>query len=166
MQQQQQDTTSRAIVRSRSRDVVVVVSTRNKNNAQGHATATTATFGTMVKKFMEKRSNLKPGSANRAALPAPPIQIFSDSEPKKMKKVGNLATLHRKLFHKGGNGGSTSSSSADRSNAKALTEVKSNTRTLAMVLRSERELLTLTKEYEEEIQELRLLVEEKNREVK
>ncbi|THG05045.1 hypothetical protein TEA_027717 [Camellia sinensis var. sinensis] len=48
---------------------------------------------------------------------------------------------------------------------KALTEVKSNTRTLAMVLRSERELLSQKKEQEVEITDLKLMVEEKNREV-
>ncbi|KAK4373648.1 hypothetical protein RND71_009032 [Anisodus tanguticus] len=50
-------------------------------------------------------------------------------------------------------------------NKKALTEVKANTRTLAMVLRSERELLSMNKEHENQIVELKLLVEEKNREV-
>lgn len=53
----------------------------------------------------------------------------------------------------------------DEITKKALTEVKSNTRTLAMVLRSERELLSLNKEQGEQIAELRVLVEEKNREV-
>lgn len=52
-----------------------------------------------------------------------------------------------------------------RSSRKALTEVKENTRTLAMVLRSERELLSLNKEQKHQIQEIKLLLEEKNQEV-
>ncbi|KAL2475768.1 hypothetical protein Adt_36504 [Abeliophyllum distichum] len=52
-----------------------------------------------------------------------------------------------------------------KSSKKALTEVKGNTRTLAMVLRSERELLSLSKEHEEQIAEFKLLLAEKNREV-
>lgn len=43
--------------------------------------------------------------------------------------------------------------------------MKANTRSLAMVLRSERELLGQCKEQELEITELKLTVEEKNREV-
>ncbi|EAZ28599.1 hypothetical protein OsJ_12586 [Oryza sativa Japonica Group] len=51
---------------------------------------------------------------------------------------------------------------------KALTEVKNggNTRTFAMVLRSERELLTQSKEQEDEIAGLRLQLEQKDTEVK
>lgn len=52
---------------------------------------------------------------------------------------------------------------------KALTEVKNsgnaNTRTLAMVLRSERELLSQSKEQDDEIAALRLQLENKDREV-
>nr|CAD1841592.1 unnamed protein product [Ananas comosus var. bracteatus] len=55
--------------------------------------------------------------------------------------------------------------SGDRAATKALTEAKANTRTLAQVLRSERELLSQNKEYEAEMSELRLLLEERNREV-
>jgi hypothetical protein len=48
-----------------------------------------------------------------------------------------------------------------------LTEAKvnSNTRTLAMVLKSERELLSANKEQELEIDKLKLMLEDKNREV-
>lgn len=104
---------------------------------------------------MEKRSNLKPGSADRTALVVPADLIAEDL--KKAAKGSNFSALHRRLFQKGG--------SADPTAGKALMDVKSNTRTLAMVLRSERELLSQNKEYEADITELRLLIEEKNREV-
>ncbi|KAL5217812.1 hypothetical protein ABZP36_018496 [Zizania latifolia] len=70
---------------------------------------------------------------------------------------GKLPGLSRKLFQKG----------PSESKKKALTEVKNsgNTRTLAMVLRSERELLTQSKEQEDEIAALRLQLEQKDREV-
>ncbi|XP_010252734.1 PREDICTED: uncharacterized protein LOC104594226 [Nelumbo nucifera] len=110
----------------------------------------------MVKKFMEKRSMPKTGS-NKTQLIIPADFIAED-----LKKTGakgsTFSALPRKLFQKG-------SSATHRIEAKALTEVKSNTRTLAMVLRSERELLTQNKEYEMEISELKLMLEEKNREV-
>lgn len=157
------DTTSRAmIVRTRSGDVVPTTTAKN-GNKNSHGT----TFGTMVKKFMEKRSNLKPGSSDRktAALPLPAnlVAVAAAEEVKNKKKkheegkASNLTALHRKLFQKAG-GGSPA--------GKALTEVKANTRTLAMVLRSERELLNQRKVYDDEIQELRLLLVEKDREVR
>ncbi|MED6202823.1 hypothetical protein PIB30_109445, partial [Stylosanthes scabra] len=65
------------------------------------------------------------------------------------------SSLQKKLF-----GGKVQSSEV-----KALTEVKGNTRTLAMVLRSERELLTMNKEQEGEICQLKILLDEKNKEV-
>ncbi|WOL00973.1 hypothetical protein Cni_G09686 [Canna indica] len=112
-------------------------------------------FGSMVKKLMEKRSNSKPGSAGRTALVVSPDMIADDL--KKGAKGSHFSAMSRKLYQKGG--------SAERTADKALTEVKTNTRTLAMVLRSERELLTQNKEYEAEISELHLLIEEKNREI-
>ncbi|XP_028089246.1 uncharacterized protein LOC114289681 [Camellia sinensis] len=78
--------------------------------------------------------------------------FIAEDLKKTAKKGSNLGGLNRKLFGKG-------------SEMKALTEVKSNTRTLAMVLRSERELLSQKKEQEVEITDLKLMVEEKNREV-
>lgn len=65
-----------------------------------------------------------------------------------------MGTLQRKLFGK------------EKEKVKALTEVKgNNTRTLSMVLRSERELLSMNKDQEIEISELKFQLEEKNREV-
>lgn len=104
---------------------------------------------------MEKRSNPKPGSAGRAALVVPSDPIAEDL--KKGAKGSHFSALSRKLFQKGG--------TAERTTVKALMETKTNARTLAMVLRSERELLTQNKEYEAEISELRLLIEEKNQKV-
>ncbi|CAI9783985.1 unnamed protein product [Fraxinus pennsylvanica] len=80
---------------------------------------------------------------------------------KNAKKGAGLSGLHKKLF-KGSSGGAKR---GDESSKNALTEVKGNTRTLGMVLRSERELLSLCKENEEQMAELKLLLEEKNREV-
>ncbi|KAF8376746.1 hypothetical protein HHK36_005787 [Tetracentron sinense] len=108
----------------------------------------------MVRKFMEKRSNPK-ATANQTALVIPADFIAEDLK-KTRAKCSNLTDFHRKLFQKG-------SSATGRNEMKALTEVKSNTRTLAMVLRSERELLNQNKEYETEIAELKLMLEEKNR---
>ncbi|CAD5194755.1 unnamed protein product [Musa acuminata subsp. malaccensis] len=112
-------------------------------------------FGSMVRKLMEKRSNPKPGSASRAALVVPSDPIAEDL--KKGAKGSHFSALSRKLFQKGG--------TAERTTVKALMETKTNARTLAMVLRSERELLTQNKEYEAEISELRLLIEEKNQKI-
>lgn len=136
---------SHALARTKSSDVAQVKG-RNEQN-----------LGAMVKKFMEKRS--KPKAANGAALMIPADFIAEDLK-KTARKGTNFGGLHRKLFSKGsklkdGTGGEV----------KALTEVKANTRTLAMVLRSERELLSLNKEQEDQITELKLTLEEKSREV-
>lgn len=105
----------------------------------------------MVKKFMEKRSKPK-------ALFVPADFIAQDL--KKTQKASNFSSLHRKLF--------TSGSDKDKKKKASplpLTEVKSNTRTLAMVLRSERELLNQSKEYETQIAELKLMLEDKTSQV-
>ncbi|KAJ9690029.1 hypothetical protein PVL29_012606 [Vitis rotundifolia] len=120
----------------------------------------------MVKKFMEKRSSKpKAASTNRNGLFVPADFIAEDLK-KTARKGTSFSGLHRKLFTKGsGSSGSSGSSRGEKSEVKALTEVKANTRTLAMVLRSERELLSQNKEQEMEIAELKLVIEEKNREV-
>ncbi|MED6166368.1 hypothetical protein PIB30_108555, partial [Stylosanthes scabra] len=81
--------------------------------------------------------------------------LIHNGRPKDAKKATGLSSLQKKLF-----GGKVQSSEV-----KALTEVKGNTRTLAMVLRSERELLTMNKEREGEICQLKILLDEKNKEV-
>ncbi|KAH7665472.1 Lung surfactant protein D coiled-coil trimerization domain-containing protein [Dioscorea alata] len=127
-----------------SSDLAVVAKTNNS-----------AHIGTMLKKLIDsKKSNSKPGYSDRMALPIPLDPIAGDLKKACGSKGSNFTALHRKLFQKGG--------SADR---KALTEVKANARTLAMVLRSERELMDRNQEYETEVSELRSLLEEKDREV-
>lgn len=76
------------------------------------------------------------------------------------KRGNGLSALHKKLFK-----GVVKRDEGSEKTKKALTEVKANTRSLAMVLRSERELLSMNKEQENEIEELKLVIEEKNKEV-
>ncbi|KAH7545359.1 hypothetical protein FEM48_Zijuj01G0085200 [Ziziphus jujuba var. spinosa] len=121
-------------------------------------------FTTMVKKFMEKRSTMSSKTKvdhHRAGLVIPSDLIAEDLK-KTARKGNNFGTLHRKLF---GKGTPSSEKEKGKKELKALTEVKGNTRTLAMVLRSERELLSQTKEQELEIADLKLMLEDKNREV-
>ncbi|KAK9267727.1 hypothetical protein L1049_010160 [Liquidambar formosana] len=120
----------------------------------------------MVKKFMDKRSSAsktKAVAANRTALVIPADFIAEDLK-KTARKGSNFTALHRKLFNKGTTA-MASGGGGDKIETKALTEVKANTRTLAMVLRSERELLSQNKELELEVTELKLILEEKNGEV-
>lgn len=105
----------------------------------------------MMKKLMDmKKSNPK----------SKRVELVIPHELKKLDAVRGgggksaLGTLQRKLFGK------------EKEKVKALTEVKgNNTRTLSMVLRSERELLSMNKDQEIEISELKFQLEEKNREV-
>ncbi|VAI36812.1 unnamed protein product [Triticum turgidum subsp. durum] len=96
----------------------------------------------------------KPSAKN--LLPVPPAAAAA---PAKNGSGAKLPGLSRKLFQK----------APPEAKKKALTEVKNsgnaNTRTLAMVLRSERELLSQSKEQEDEIAALRLQLEQKDREV-
>lgn len=84
-------------------------------------------------------------------------EVITEDLKKTARKGSNFSGLQRKLFGK--------RTEKENKEVKALTEVKGNTRTLATVLRSERELLSLTKDQESEITELNLLLEQKNREV-
>ncbi|XP_020092707.1 uncharacterized protein LOC109713145 isoform X1 [Ananas comosus] len=132
----------RAVTRARSGNAVALTKAGSGHN-----------LGSVVKKMMERRPDSKAGSAALLVVPADLIA----EDTKKTAKGSNLSALSRKLFQKGGSG--------DRAATKALAEAKANTRTLAQVLRSERELLSQNKEYEAEMSELRLLLEERNREV-
>ncbi|XP_004486335.1 uncharacterized protein [Cicer arietinum] len=132
---------SRAIVKSKS----------------SHVTQTTKvdpTLTKMVKTFMEK----KPKSVNTTTKLFIPSDVIAQDLKKDAKRVTGFSALQKKLFGKNG-------SSEKKEKVKALTEVKGNTRTLAMVLRSERELLSTNKEQEEEISKLKLIIENKNKEV-
>ncbi|KAK9151274.1 hypothetical protein Syun_009583 [Stephania yunnanensis] len=142
------ENSSRALVKAKGGDLAVVKG-RNEQN-----------FSAMVKKFMERRASNKKAEAKQTTALVIPADFIAEDLKKTASKgssSSNISNLHRKFFRKGsGSGGSE---------VKALTEVKSNTRTLAMVLRSERELLSQNKEHEMEITKLKLMIEEKNREV-
>ncbi|KAJ7967818.1 Structural maintenance of chromosomes protein [Quillaja saponaria] len=138
---------SRAIVKSKPLDLA---QTRTKGKVEPNLT-------TMVKKFIEKKSSIKPKAGHPAGLVIASDLIAEDLK-KNARKANGFTSLQKKLFGK-------ASSEKEKKQVKALTEVKGNTRTLAMVLRSERELLSMNKEQEMEISELKMLLEEKNREV-
>ncbi|KAJ1701559.1 hypothetical protein LUZ63_001338 [Rhynchospora breviuscula] len=106
-------------------------------------------LGSLLRKLIDKRSV---NSKKHGPPVLPPDPIAKEAKGAGKPSGSNISALSRKLFQKG-------------AEKKALTEVKSNTRTLAMVLRSERELLAQNKEYEDEICELRLLLEERNIEI-
>ncbi|XP_044481030.1 uncharacterized protein LOC123207636 [Mangifera indica] len=117
---------------------------------------------TLVKNLMvqKKSSSSSSSKGNRTMGLVIPADVIAEDLKKTARKGGNFAGLQRKLFGKG----------EKKSEVKALTEVKgennnANTRTLAMVLRSERELLNANKEQEMEISQLKSLLEEKNNEV-
>ncbi|KAF3451856.1 hypothetical protein FNV43_RR07952 [Rhamnella rubrinervis] len=142
---------SRTLIKSKHSDLAKLKSKPSDPN-----------FTTMVKKFMENRSTATSSKTkvdNRVGLVIPSDVIAKDLK-KTARNGSNFANLHRKLFGKG-----TTEKEKGKKEVKALTEVKGNTRTLAMVLRSERELLSLTKEQETEIAELKLMLDGKNREV-
>ncbi|GFY90671.1 hypothetical protein Acr_07g0008680 [Actinidia rufa] len=111
-----------------------------------------ANLSAMVKKLVA-------GKPKKTANLVIPADFIAEDLKKAGRKESNFAGLHRKLFSKG-------SAKKEGSEKKALTDVKlnTNTRTLAMVLRSERELLSQNKEQEAEIAELKMTLEEKNRE--
>ncbi|CAN6286811.1 unnamed protein product [Urochloa humidicola] len=105
----------------------------------------------------------KPPSA-KTHLPVPPAAVAAAAAAKN-NGGGKLPGLSRKLFQKG-----SSADAAAGKKTKALAEAKNggnnaNTRTLAMVLRSERELLAQSRAQEDEIAALRLQLENKDREV-
>ncbi|KAL0353309.1 UNVERIFIED_CONTAM: hypothetical protein Sangu_0912200 [Sesamum angustifolium] len=118
-------------------------------------------LGSMVKKLVENKKAKNFDKGPKFVIAA---DFLAEDLKKPAKKSSGLSGLHKKLF-RGSSGSSAGAKRGEESSKKALTEVKSNTRTLAMVLRSERELLNLNKEQEEQIAELKILLEEKNREV-
>lgn len=113
----------------------------------------------MVKKLVDHRSSSAPAKKKAEYKLAIPADFIAEDLKKTARKgTTGLTSLHKKLF-KG------SAKRAEGGEQKALTEFKGNTRTLAMVLRSERELLSMNQEQENQITELKLLLEEKNKEV-
>ncbi|CAN1177091.1 hypothetical protein LINPERPRIM_LOCUS37425 [Linum perenne] len=155
---------SRALVKSnKPSDLSQLKPTSSKSKP------TTHNLSALVKKFMDKKSTpttlaTKGSSKNPPGFLIPPDLIAEDLK-KTAKKGPALVGLQKKLFGK--------EKEKKKKEVKALTEVKgynnggnvANTRTLAMVLRSERELLCANKEMEAEVSELRSMLETKNREV-
>ncbi|XP_057430327.1 uncharacterized protein LOC130723341 [Lotus japonicus] len=139
----QKSSSSRALVKAKPS--TVVASTKKVD----------PTLTTMVKRFMEKKPK---AAGTRLTIPC---DVIAQDLKKDAKKVAGFSALQKKLFGKG----TASSSEKKKEKVKALTEVKGNTRTLAMVLRSERELLNINKEHEMEISQLKRMLEDKNKEV-
>ncbi|XP_010434698.1 PREDICTED: uncharacterized protein LOC104718621 [Camelina sativa] len=131
---------SKAIIRSKSS---YLTKTTKPDGNPGNLTC-------MMKKLMDmKKSNPK---SKRVELVIPEELKKIDTVRGGGKGKSTLGTLQRKLFGK-------------EDKVKPVTEVKGNTRTLSMVLRSERELLSMNKDQEVEISELKLQLQDKNREV-
>ncbi|XP_019176848.1 PREDICTED: uncharacterized protein LOC109172153 [Ipomoea nil] len=134
---------------SSSRAVVPANTTKSKSSTHN------SSFSAMVKKLMDQKSSSalvkQKQEFHKLAIP------IEDSKKTARKGTG-LGALHKKLF-KG------TARREEGSDSKALTEIKGNARTLAMVLRSERELLSMNKEQENQISELKLMLEDKNREI-
>ncbi|XWS15458.1 hypothetical protein CRYUN_Cryun34aG0002600 [Craigia yunnanensis] len=139
---------SRALVKSKPLDVGQ--GSRIKTKAADH------NLTTMVKRFMDKKSTNTTMGLEQLVIPS---DVVAEDLKKNARKGAAFTALQRKLFGKG-----SVDKDRDKKEVKALTEVKGNTRTLAMVLRSERELLSANKEQEMEIAELKFLLQDKNRE--
>ena len=140
---------SRALVKSKPLDVSQ--GSRIKTKPADH------NLTTMVKRFMDKKSTNKTMGLGQLVIPS---DVIAEDLKKTARKGAAFTVLQRKLFGKG-----SADKDRDKKDVKTLTEVKGNTRTLAMVLRSERELLSTNKEQEMEIAELKLMLQDKNREV-
>ncbi|KAE8714874.1 oligopeptide transporter 5-like [Hibiscus syriacus] len=134
---------SKALVKSNPLDVTQGCRSKTKSTTTHH------NLTSMVKKLVHNKSKNK--TMGQLFIPS---DVLAEDLKKTARKGTALTALQRKLF---GNG----SAYKER---RALTEVKGNTRTLAMVLRSERELLTANKELEKEIALLKLQLQDKNTE--
>ncbi|KAJ0018333.1 hypothetical protein Pint_09467 [Pistacia integerrima] len=132
----------------------------SKPSANKNQNLTSLVKNLVLQKKSSSSLSSKTGSGNRTMGLVIPADVIAEDLKKTARKGGNFGGLQRKLFGKG----------EKKSEVKALTELKggnnnANTRTLAMVLRSERELLNANKEQEMEISQLKSLLEEKNSEV-
>ena len=126
--------------------------------AQGSRSKTkAANLTSLVNRFVDNKTTKKTMGLGQLVIPS---DVLAEDLKKTAGKAAAFTALQRKLFGKG-----SADKDRDKKEVKALTEVKGNTRTLAMVLRSERELLSANKEQEMEIAELKLLLQDKNREV-
>lgn len=150
--QNQPTSSSRAIIKSKPSTAATKTNKNSNTN-----------LASMVKKFMEKKSS----SSSRAVGLVIPSDVIAEDLKKTARKAGNFGGLQRKLF-----GGKIENEKKSEVKALPLREVKGgggnnnvNARTLAMVLRSERELLNANKEQGIEISQLKMLLQEKNNEV-
>ncbi|KAK4798548.1 hypothetical protein SAY86_030874 [Trapa natans] len=121
-------------------------------------------LSSMMRNLMSKAKS-GGGSSNKAMRLVIPSDVIAQDLKKTAKKQGmgmGLGELPRKLF-------GVDKEKKKKKEVKALTDLKGNgngnARTLAMVLRSERELLSSNKELEMEIADLKLMLEQKNKEV-
>ena len=103
---------------------------------------------------MEKKPS---SSSSKAVKMVIPLDVIAEELKKTARKGTSFEGLHKKLF---GTGNETTVC-----DSKKKEEVKENTRTLAIVLRSERELPGMNKEQEMEISQLKFMLEEKSTEV-
>ncbi|KAF5742850.1 hypothetical protein HS088_TW09G00911 [Tripterygium wilfordii] len=142
---------SRALVKAKQSDLSASTKAAKSNHHN---------LATMVKKFMEKKSAVVPKKAAGAGGLVVPCDLIAEDLKRTARKGTNFNGLQKKLFGK-----ASEEKKQQKKEVKALTEVKGNTRTLAMVLRSERELLSLNKEHEMEIAQLKLMLQERSREV-
>ncbi|AQK62812.1 Transcriptional adapter ADA2b [Zea mays] len=140
----------------------LVVAGRSGRDLLGAKPQAHGNLGSVLRRLisMDKKP---PSSKNQ--LPVPPAAAAAAAAAAKNNGGGKLPGLSRKLFQK-----ASSTEAAAPRKTKALMEVKNsgnnaNTRTLGMVLRSERELLAQTRAQEDEIAALRLQLENKDREV-
>ncbi|KAJ6304548.1 hypothetical protein OIU77_018246 [Salix suchowensis] len=145
--------TSRAIVESKPAYLSKI---KVNNNGNDH------NLSTMVKKLMERKSvssTSSKGSSSKCVGLVIPSDLIAEDLKKTARKGTGFMGLQRKLFGK--------ENKKEMKGVKALTEAKvnGNTRTLAMVLKSERELLSANKEQELEIHKLKLMLEDNNKEV-
>ncbi|KAL6894047.1 hypothetical protein ACP4OV_008145 [Aristida adscensionis] len=136
----------------------LVVAPRSGRDLMGGKPQQHGNLGSVLRRLISM--DKKPAAKNH--LPVPPAAAKNGGGG---GGGGKLPGLSRKLlFQKG------SPAEAAGKKAKALTDVRNggngaNTRTLAMVLRSERELLAQSKAQDDEIAALRLQLENKDREV-
>jgi hypothetical protein len=143
-----------------SRALVAARPGRDLLGAKPQPQAQHGNLGSVLRRLISM--DKKPPTKNHHYLPVPPAAAAAAAA--KNNGGGKLPGLSRKLFQKG------SSEGSNKKKLAALTDVKNggnnaNTRTLAMVLRSERELLAQSKAQDDEIAALRFQLENKDREV-
>ncbi|KAM4101640.1 hypothetical protein ACB094_05G159300 [Castanea mollissima] len=153
---------------SSSSSKALVVKSSKPSDLSSHAKSkpSNPNLATMVKKFMEKKpSSSSSSSSSKAVKMVIPSDVIAEDLKRTARKGASFKGLHKKLFGTGNGNETTGFDSKKKKEVKALTEVKENTRTLAMVLRSERELLGMNKDQEMEISQLKFMLEEKSTEV-